>query len=114
MSPGIHFEIRLLILGVAAGAGLMALYDLLRLFRALVPPGWLWVGVEDLLYWIFAGLAVFYLLYEENDGALRLYVISTIFLTMIVYDRLCSTILRKVLKKIRRYLKIGLLKRKRK
>ncbi|MCI8763983.1 MAG: spore cortex biosynthesis protein YabQ [Lachnospiraceae bacterium] len=114
MSPGIHFEIRLLILGVAAGAGLMALYDLLRLFRALVPHGWLWVGVEDLLYWIFAGLAVFYLLYEENDGALRLYVISTIFLTMIVYDRLCSTILRKVLKKIRRYLKIGLLKRKRK
>ena len=112
MSPGIHFEIRLLILGVAAGAGLMALYDLLRLFRALVPHGWLWV--EDLLYWIFAGLAVFYLLYEENDGALRLYVISTIFLTMIVYDRLCSTILRKVLKKIRRYLKIGLLKRKRK
>ena len=104
MSPGIHFEIRLLILGVAAGAGLMALYDLLRLFRALVPHGWLWVGVEDLLYWIFAGLAVFYLLY----------VISTIFLTMIVYDRLCSTILRKVLKKIRRYLKIGLLKRKRK
>ena len=114
MSPGIHFEIRLLILGVAAGAGLMALYDLLRLFRALVHHGWLWVGVEDLLYWIFAGLAVFYLLYEENDGALRLYVISTIFLTMIVYDRLCSTILRKVLKKIRRYLKIGLLKRKRK
>ena len=114
MSPGIHFEIRLLILGVAAGAGLMALYDLLRLFRALVPHGWLWVGVEDLLYWIFAGLAVFYLLYEENDGALRLYVIITIFLTMIVYDRLCSTILRKVLKKIRRYLKIGLLKRKRK
>lgn len=114
MSPGIHFEIRLLILGVAAGAGLMALYDLLRLFRALVPHGWLWVGVEDLLYWIFAGLAVFYLLYEENDGALRLYVISTIFLAMIVYDRLCSTILRKVLKKIRRYLKIGLLKRKRK
>lgn len=114
MSPGIHFEIRLLILGVAAGAGLMALYDLLRLFRALVPHGWLWVGVEDLLYWVFAGLAVFYLLYEENDGALRLYVISTIFLTMIVYDRLCSTILRKVLKKIRRYLKIGLLKRKRK
>ena len=114
MSPGIHFEIRLLILGVAAGAGLMALYDLLRLFRALVPHGWLWVGVEDLLYWIFAGLAVFYLLYEENDGALRLYVISTIFLTMIVYDRLCSTILRKVLKKIRRYPKIGLLKRKRK
>ena len=56
MSPGIHFEIRLLILGVAAGAGLMALYDLLRLFRALVPHGWLWVGVEDLLYCILPAL----------------------------------------------------------
>lgn len=113
MSPGIHFEVRLLLLGMAAGAGLMALYDLLRLFRALVPHGWLWVGLEDLSYWLFAGLAVFYLLYRENDGALRLYVIGTVFLTMIVYDRLCSTFLRNMLKKIQGYFRMSLLKRKR-
>ena len=113
MSPNIHFEVRLLVMGIMAGAGLMALYDLLRLFRALVPHGWFWMGLEDLGYWIFAGLAVFYLLYRENDGSLRLYVISTVFLTMIVYDRLCSTFLQKVLKKLKRCFKIGIIKAKR-
>ena len=113
MSPNIHFEVRLLVMGMAAGAGLMAIYDLLRLFRALVPHGWLWVGMEDLVYWIFAGLAVFYLLYRENDWALRLYVISTVFFTMIVYDRLCSAFLQKVLKKLKRCFKIGIIKKKR-
>ena len=48
MSPNIHFEVRLLVMGIMAGAGLMALYDLLRLFRALVPHGWFWMGLEDL------------------------------------------------------------------
>ena len=113
MSPNIHFEVRLLVMGIMAGAGLMALYDLLRLFRALVPHGWFWMGLEDLGYWIFAGLAVFYLLYRENDGSLRLYVISTVFFTMIVYDRLCSTFLQKALKKLKRCFKIGIIKAKR-
>lgn len=110
MSPDIHFEARLLMMGVAAGAGLMALYDLLRVFRLLVRHGWLWIGLEDLGYWIFSGFAVFYLLYRENDGALRMYVIGTVLLAMVVYDRLCSVFFRKVLKKIGRCFRIGILK----
>ncbi|MCI8660895.1 MAG: spore cortex biosynthesis protein YabQ [Lachnospiraceae bacterium] len=113
MSPDIHFEARLLMMGAATGAGLMALYDFLRAFRAVVRHGWLWVGIEDLIYWIFAGFVVFYLLYRENDGALRLYVIGTVLLTMIFYDRLCSAFFRKVLKKLRRCFRIRLSKRNR-
>ena len=113
MSPNIHFEARLLVLGMATGVGLMVLYDLLRLFRVLVHHGWLWVGVEDLGYWIFAGFTVFYLLYRENDGALRLYVISTVLLSMIAYDRLLGAFFRKVLKKISRCFRIRLSKRNR-
>ena len=113
MSPGIHFEARLLVMGMAKGALLMALYDVLRGFRAVVRHGWLWVGVEDLVYWIFAGFTVFYLLYRENDGALRLYVIGTVLLSMVVYDRLCSGFFRKVLKKISRCFRIRLSKRNR-
>ena len=107
MSPNIHFEARLLGMGVATGAILMALYDLLRAFRALVRHGWLWVGMEDLAYWVFAGFTVFYLLYRENDGALRLYVIGTVLVTMIAYDRLAGSFLRKVLKKVKGCFKIG-------
>lgn len=100
VSPAVWLEVRLLGLSVLTGAGLMILYDLLRLWRALIRHGWLWVGVEDFFYWIFAGFAVFYLLYRENDGTLRLYVIALVLASMAVYDHFCSTFSRKVLKKL--------------
>lgn len=112
MSPNIHFEARLLVMGIVTGACLMAFYDLLRIFRVVVRHGWRWVGLEDLGYWIFAGFCVFYLLYRENDGALRLYVIGAVFLSMILYDRLCSAFFRKILKKAARRFRKRLSERK--
>ena len=53
MSPSIQTEARLILVSAAAGAGLMAVYDGLRIFRLLVRHSWLWVGLEDFLYWIF-------------------------------------------------------------
>lgn len=99
MSPNIQMEARLLVISLLTGAGLMALYDVLRMFRLLVRHGWLWTGAEDFCYWVFSGFAVFYLLYRENDGALRLYIIGTVLLAMVVYNRLCSVNFLKLLKK---------------
>lgn len=102
MTGAIQFEARLLVLSFLTGAWLMVLYDGLRLFRLLVRHGWLWTGVEDLLYWMFSGFVTFYLLYRENDGALRLYVIGTVLLAMVLYDRVCSRFFLKLLKKMGR------------
>lgn len=102
MSPNIQIEARLLLLSAASGVGLAALYGILRLWRYLVPHGWLWTGLEDLAYWIFSGFAVFYLLYRENDGALRLYVVGTVLFTMAVCDGAGRSICAKVLKKRKR------------
>lgn len=113
MSPDIQFEARLLVLSVLTGAALMAAYDLLRLFRAVMRHSWLWVGIEDLFYWGMAGFAVFYLLYRENDGAIRLYVIGAVFLSMAAYDHFCSTFLRKVLKKLKSCFRIKKISRQR-
>lgn len=99
MSPNIQMEARLLLLSIAAGVGLAVLYGLLRLWRRIVPHGWLWTGLEDFAYWTFAGFAVFYLLYRENDGALRLYVIGAVLATMAACDGAGRAIYRKVLKK---------------
>lgn len=114
MSPNIQTEARLLLLSAATGAGLMAAYDVLRVFRLLVRHSWLWIGIEDFLYWICAGFAVFYLLYRENDGALRLYVIGSVLLTMIIYNQICSSFLLKVLKKAGRCLKINRIRKQKK
>lgn len=110
MSPSIQTEARMILVSAAAGAGLMAVYDCLRIFRLLVRHSWLWVGLEDFLYWIFAGFATFYLLYRENDGGLRFCVIGGVLAAMIAYDRVFSANFMKLLKKAGRWIKI---KRKR-
>ena len=48
----------------------------------------------------------FILLYEQNDGVFRAYVIIGVFLGMILYDRLISRIFFKCLKKIGKCLRI--------
>ena len=100
MSPNIQIEARLLVLSMGLGAGLMASYDVLRLLRLMVRHSWLATGLEDLVYWCGAGLAVFCLLYQENDGGLRFYVIGTVLLTMVVYDRLCRANFFRLLKNL--------------
>ena len=53
------------------GAVLMVSYDLLRLFRLLVPHGSLWTGLEDIFYWIYCAVMTFSLLFWENSGVVR-------------------------------------------
>ena len=48
MSLYIQDEAALALMSFLLGAVLMISYDLLRLFRLLVPHGSLWTGLEDL------------------------------------------------------------------
>ena len=74
MSGAIYYETFLLAASLAVGIGLMIAYDGLRLFRALVPHGTLWTGLEDAGYWLLSSGATFLLLFYQNDGILRWYV----------------------------------------
>ena len=76
MSEVIRYEAWLLVLSLLTGAWLMVAYDLLRVFRLMIRHGALLMGIEDFFYWICAGLVTFKLLYEQNDGGLRAYVIA--------------------------------------
>ena len=67
------------------GAALMLFYDVLRIFRRLIPRGIVLVSVEDVLYWLFFGLAVFILLYRENDGTVRGFIVGGTALGLILY-----------------------------
>lgn len=113
MSQNIQIEAQLLALSILTGAALMMAYDVLRILRMLIPHSWAAIGAEDLLYWCAAGLVVFYLLYRENDGSLRMYVIGTVLFAMVAYDRCFSRFFLKVLKKAGRWIRIKILKRNR-
>ncbi|MGN0373577.1 MAG: spore cortex biosynthesis protein YabQ [Enterocloster sp.] len=99
MSARIEYEAWLLVLSLATGAWLMLAYDTLRVFRLMIRHGNFAVGLEDFCYWIYAGLVTFVLLYEQNDGVFRIYVIAGVFGGMILYDRIISRFFFRCLKK---------------
>ena len=101
-------EAGLFLHAIAAGVVLMIVYDLIRLIRFVIPHGSLAVGLEDLCYWIWSAFFTFLFLYRENDGALRFYIIGSIFLSMLAYDRIISRNLRKFLKMVLRCIRMKL------
>lgn len=96
---------------LVVGVVLMMVYDIFRLVRLLVKHhAWL-IGVEDVIYWVFASFTVFGLFYLENDGALRFYMIGAVIFGMILYDRMVSTNFFRVLKKVGRCFRIKIRKK---
>lgn len=113
MSENIHYEVQLAISSVGTGIWLMIIYDLFRITRILIPHGMFWIGIEDFGYWIFCGFTTFDLLYKQNDGSLRAYVIAGIFCGMVGYQYLISQNLIKCLKKGLEYFRIKMKKHRR-
>ena len=100
MSGVIRYEAWLLMLSLATGGWLMLVYDTIRVFRLMIRHSAFAVGLEDFFYWIGAGVVTFNLLYQQNDGGLRAYVIGGVLGGMILYDRLISRIFFKGFKKL--------------
>lgn len=71
VSEAIGIEAEFFVIAVFYGMGLVFLYDVLRIIRRLIPHGNIWIGIEDICYWVFCTVAVFLLLYQKNDGMLR-------------------------------------------
>ena len=47
---------------ILIGGALFLLYDILRIFRRIVPHGNFWIGMEDFVYWICCTAVVFVML----------------------------------------------------
>lgn len=106
MSGTINYEVRLLVMSFLTGVGFLMVYDCLRVFRLLCPHNDIAVGIEDMLYWIYAALMTFSLLYRENDGDIRAYAVVAAFAGMALYQQLVSRNFLKCLKKLLKYLRI--------
>ena len=106
MSMQIRFEAWLLLLSLLVGCWLMLVYDLLRVLRLMIKHSSFVMGIEDFFYWIYAGPATFMLLYELNDGGVRMYAVAGVFAGMILYDKIVSRFLFAALKKAGKWFKI--------
>lgn len=112
MSGYIQAEAELAVQSFLLGIFLMICYDCLRLLRLLIVHGTLWTGLEDFIYWIYAASMTFSLLFRENSGVLRGYVIIGVFFGMFLYDRIVSQPVFELLKKFGKWIRIKLRRRK--
>ena len=113
MSESIVTEAEIFLKSVGTGAILLAVYDVLQLFRVLIPHRKFLVGAEDVLFWMAAALKIFVMLYRENYGYLRAFSIGGVVLGMILYSGVGKA-LKKVLRNIGKTVRMGLCKRRKK
>lgn len=102
MSISIRYEAWLFLMSVGTGAGLMMVYDCVRVFRLLCPHRDWAVSTEDMLYGLYSAVMTFMLLYEQNDGRLRGFCVGGVILGMAAYQHLVS---RRVLKCLQKQVK---------
>lgn len=72
------------------GVFITFIYDLLRIFRRVVPHRGFFVSAEDLFFWIYCGEEVFLLMYHESDGTLRWFAVLGALAGMFAYRKLVS------------------------
>lgn len=96
VSEVIGQEASFLGVSVLLGAGMFLLYDCFRILRRVFPHGTIWIGIEDFLYWMVCTVAVFVMLYTQNDGKIRGYAIGGIAVGMLLYYGLFSRLVIRV------------------
>ncbi len=67
-------------------------YDIIRIFRRVVPHNSFFVSLEDLGYWIYCGGAVFLLMYHESNGELRWFAVLGAVAGILLYSKTVSVI----------------------
>lgn len=72
---------------VCMGIIITFIYDLIRVFREIVPHNAFFVSIEDMLFWFFTSCAQFILLYKMNNGMVRWYSIAGALIGMILYKK---------------------------
>ena len=78
---------------VLMGIFITFVYDLLRIFRRLVPHAPMIVSLEDLAFWVYCGAEVFLLMYRESNGTLRWFAVLGALAGMFCYKKAVSPLL---------------------
>lgn len=79
-----------LLYALIMGIFITFVYDILRIFRRVIPHGNLLVSLEDIGFWIYCAAKVFLLMYHESNGTLRWFAILGALAGMTLYKWLVS------------------------
>lgn len=82
--------------GVAIGV----LFDIFRILRKSIKTPNIIIYIEDIIFWILAGLLILYNIWYFNDGEIRVYMFLGIIIGLLLYMSTLSNIIIKIFSKI--------------
>lgn len=97
MILSMSYQTQLFIYMVLLGIIIGMFYDFIRLFRRIVIHGIIAIQTEDFLYWLLSAFFVFFAVLRKNYGAIRPFLILGLFLGLIIYFFLISSLVLRVL-----------------
>lgn len=100
MSYAIAVEVQFFIISILWGALILLAYDFLRIFRRIIKHNTIAVAIQDILFWVTAGVFIFAMIYKENDGIIRGFSVMGMSIGMVLYHYLLSGFLVKTITKI--------------
>ncbi|MBQ8663084.1 MAG: spore cortex biosynthesis protein YabQ [Eubacterium sp.] len=90
ISNGILEQGRLFLSGIVCGVVVWFLYDLIRLWRRILPHGTVWMALEDVIFFLVCALVGFQVLYPQSLGQLRVFLILAFGVGSLAYHKLVS------------------------
>lgn len=90
MSSPVISENLFLLYSLGMGIFITFIYDILRIIRRVYAHNNILISFEDILFWLFCALAVFYLMHAESNGTLRWFAILGAVIGMLLYKKTVS------------------------
>lgn len=100
MILSLNAQALLFLLTVVSGSAIGLLYDVIRIFRKMIPHKNLFIQVEDALYWICVIFCMFLIMLRENYGEIRFFSVCGAFLGMALYYLIVSPVVNAVSDKV--------------
>lgn len=111
MSDFIRDEVSIFLEAAWNGMMIAVLYDVLRILRRVVKHSDVVVGIQDYIFWVAAGIMIFSMVFQSNDGVLRGYIFLALLLGACSYHKGFSPWLVQWLSKILSFFLTYLLKK---
>ncbi len=79
-----------LLYAFVSGILITSVYDILRIWRRVLPHKGLLVSLEDMAFWVFCALYIFGLMHRESNGSLRWFAVIGALAGMLLYKKTVS------------------------
>lgn len=95
MTEIIMGQVRFVLVTLCLGMVLMLGYDFWRFARWVIPHHKMVVWAEDILYWCVMAVPAYAVFFIYNDGEIRWYGATAVFLGALLYEKGISSVLRR-------------------